>query len=78
VAYLAACQYADMPPALPGSDPAAMYESLQKLAALPDSTVVYPGHQYSRPSRATLAAVKEINSVFKPASMAAWLQVFGG
>lgn len=63
---------------LPGSDPAAMFASLQKLASLPDSTVVYPGHQYSRPSRATLAAVKEINSVFKPPTVDAWLRVFGG
>ena len=34
---------------LPGSDPDAMYESLtQRLATLPDSTVLYPGHRYSR------------------------------
>ncbi len=33
---------------LPGSDPDAMYESLtQRLATLPDSTVLYPGHRYS-------------------------------
>lgn len=62
---------------LPGSDPAAMYHSLQKLAALPDSTVVFPGHQYSSPSRASLAAVKEINMVFKPPTMDAWLTAFG-
>jgi glyoxylase-like metal-dependent hydrolase (beta-lactamase superfamily II) len=62
---------------LPGSDPEAMYESLQHLAALPDSTVIYPGHRYSVPSTATLAAVKEINMVFKPPSREAWLTVFG-
>jgi hydroxyacylglutathione hydrolase len=62
---------------LPGSDPAAMYESLQKLAALPDSTVVYPGHRYSVPSTATMAAVKEINMVFKPPTREAWLAAFG-
>jgi hydroxyacylglutathione hydrolase len=33
---------------LPGSDPVAMYESLtQRLAAIPDDTVLYPGHRYS-------------------------------
>ncbi len=33
---------------LPGSDPAAMYDSLvNRLARLPDDTVVYPGHLYS-------------------------------
>lgn len=62
---------------LPGSDPEAMYESLQRLAGLPDTTVVYPGHRYSTPSTATLAAVKEINMVFKPSSKEAWLAVFG-
>jgi glyoxylase-like metal-dependent hydrolase (beta-lactamase superfamily II) len=63
---------------LPGSDPEAMYESLQRLASLPDTTVIYPGHRYSVPSTATLAAVKEINMVFKPSSKAAWLSIFGG
>ena len=63
---------------LPGSDPGAMYESLQRLASLPDSTVVYPGHRYSVPSTATLAAVKEINMVFKPPTKEAWLTAFGG
>src|SRR5580693_2645149 len=61
----------------PGGDSDAMYESLQRLASLPDSTVVYPGHRYSVPSTATLAAVKEINMVFKPPTKAAWLSVFG-
>src|SRR5688500_18031630 len=34
----------------PGSSPAAMFDSLQKLASLPDDTVVYPGHRYSMAS----------------------------
>ena len=62
---------------LPGSDPAAMYDSLQRLAGLPDSTVVYPGHRYSVPSMATMSAVKEINMVFKPPTKEAWLTMFG-
>ena len=61
---------------LPGSDSGAMYESLQKLAGLPESTVVYPGHRYSVASAGTLAAVKETNAVFKPPSKEAWLSVF--
>jgi len=63
---------------LPGSDPAAMYDSLQGLARLPDSTVVYPGHRYSVPSTATMGAVKEINMVYKPSTKEAWLTMFGG
>lgn len=61
---------------LPGGDADALYESLQRLASLPDETVVYPGHRYSVPSTATLQAVKEINMVFKPATKDAWLQIF--
>ncbi|HSS11349.1 MAG TPA: MBL fold metallo-hydrolase [Acidimicrobiales bacterium] len=62
---------------LPGSDADAMYESLQKLASLPDETAVFPGHRYSAPSVGTIAAVKEINYVFKPKSKDAWLTMFG-
>jgi glyoxylase-like metal-dependent hydrolase (beta-lactamase superfamily II) len=61
---------------LPGSDAASMYESLQRLAGLPDNTVIYPGHRYSVASAGTLGAVKETNMVFKPATREAWLQAF--
>jgi hydroxyacylglutathione hydrolase len=62
---------------LPGSDPEAMYHSLQRLASLPDDVAVFPGHRYSAPSAATLGAVKEMNMVFKPATADAWLAIFG-
>ena len=61
---------------LPGSDAAAMYDSLQRLAGLPGSTVVYPGHRYSVASAGTLEAVKETNVVFKPPTKEAWLSAF--
>lgn len=61
---------------LPGSDPAAMYDSLQRLAGLPGDTVIYPGHRYSVASTGTLAAVKDTNMVFKPATRDAWLHAF--
>ncbi|MBI5090219.1 MAG: MBL fold metallo-hydrolase [Actinobacteria bacterium] len=63
---------------LPGSNPEDMYHSLRKLAELPDGTIVYPGHRYSQPSSATIDAIRETNFVFKPASMDAWMQWFGG
>ena len=63
---------------LPGSDAGEMYESLQKLASLPGSTVVYPGHRYSVASTATMDAVKEMNMVFKPPTKQAWLAAFAG
>lgn len=62
---------------LPGGDPAAMYHSLQNLASLPDTTVVYPGHRYSEAPQAPLAVVKDINMVYKPPTMEAWLNAFG-
>jgi glyoxylase-like metal-dependent hydrolase (beta-lactamase superfamily II) len=63
---------------LPGSDAAQMYESLTKLATLPDDTIVYPGHRYSVPSSGTMAAIRETNYVFRPRNAATWLQMFGG
>jgi len=63
---------------LPGSDPAAMYESLtQKLAKVPDDAVLYPGHQYSVESSATMGSTRERNIVFRPTSREQWLAVFG-
>ena len=62
---------------LPGSDPEAMYHSLQALASLPDDTVVFPGHRYSIPSSGTLESVRDTNYVFKPKTKDAWMQWFG-
>jgi glyoxylase-like metal-dependent hydrolase (beta-lactamase superfamily II) len=61
----------------PGSDPAAMYDSLTQLASLPSDTVVFPGHRYSVPSSASLAEVTATNYVFQPGSKAQWLAMFG-
>jgi glyoxylase-like metal-dependent hydrolase (beta-lactamase superfamily II) len=61
---------------LPGADPEQMYESLARLARLPDDTIVYPGHRYSLPSSGTIAAIKQSNMVYKPKSKEAWLMMF--
>ena len=63
---------------LPGSNPELMYSSLQMLAGLPDDTVVYPGHMYSEPTSAPMAALRTENYVFKPKTRDAWMQWFGG
>lgn len=63
---------------LPGSNPEDMYHSLHKLAAMPSSTVVYPGHRYSQPSSATMESIRDDNYVFQPNSAEQWLQMFGG
>lgn len=63
---------------LPGSDPELMYDSLQMLAGLPDTTIVYPGHMYSMPMSGTMSALRQDNYVFKPKTRDAWLEWFGG
>lgn len=50
---------------LPGSDHAKMIESLRRLAEVPDSTILFPGHRYSFASSATMGVVKETNFVFQ-------------
>lgn len=63
---------------LPGSDPAAMYESLTtRLARVPDDTVIFPGHLYAPEPSAMMGEVRRTNVVFRPRSAAEWLAVFG-
>jgi glyoxylase-like metal-dependent hydrolase (beta-lactamase superfamily II) len=50
---------------LPGSDPVKMFESLRRLAEVPDSTTLFPGHRYSIASSATMDVVKATNFVFQ-------------
>jgi glyoxylase-like metal-dependent hydrolase (beta-lactamase superfamily II) len=62
---------------LPGSDPDAMYDSLvNRLAKLPDDTVVYPGHLYSSDGSASLAETKRTNPVLAPRNAEEWLALF--
>jgi glyoxylase-like metal-dependent hydrolase (beta-lactamase superfamily II) len=64
---------------LPGSDPDAMYDSLvNRLAKLPDDTIVYPGHLYSPKPSASLGETKLRNPVLAPRSAEEWLGLFGG
>jgi glyoxylase-like metal-dependent hydrolase (beta-lactamase superfamily II) len=46
---------------LPGGDVKIMYQSLCKLAKLPDETVVYPGHNYGPTPTDTIGHQKETN-----------------
>jgi hydroxyacylglutathione hydrolase len=62
---------------LPGSDPGAMYTSLtQRLGALPDETVVYPGHNYGGEST-TIGAEKRHNPMMRFRSMSDFLRQMG-
>jgi glyoxylase-like metal-dependent hydrolase (beta-lactamase superfamily II) len=63
---------------LPGSDPDAMYASLtQRLATVPDSTVLYPGHLYSHDPSATMGVTRERNFVFRIHSLEQWRTFMG-
>lgn len=62
---------------LPGSDPAAMYESLTtRLAQVPDGTVVYPGHLYAPEASAPMGDVRRSNVCLQPRSATEWLAMF--
>ena len=60
----------------PGSDPGQMWDSLQKLASLPDDVVVYPGHLYAPDPFAPLAEVKATNYVYRVHDREQWVGAF--
>jgi hydroxyacylglutathione hydrolase len=63
---------------LPGSDPSEMYYSLtQRLGALPDQTILLPGHNYGGPS-STLGDEKRQNPFMRFASLGEFLRAMGG
>jgi hydroxyacylglutathione hydrolase len=54
---------------LPGSDPAEMYHSLlDKVVALDESLIVYPGHHYGPTPSSTIYTQKKTNYVLQPRS----------
>lgn len=53
---------------LPGSDRGALYESIQTIAALPDETVIYPGHDYGPTPTDTVGNQRVHNGFFRSAS----------
>ncbi len=62
---------------LPGSDPQEMYYSLtQRLGALPDGTVVYPGHDYGG-ATTTIGDEKRHNPMMRFPSVSAFLRAMG-
>ena len=64
---------------LPGADSDAMYESLtQRLAIVPDDTILYPGHLYSAEPSATMGDTRAHNYVFRVNSLEQWRMFMGG
>ena len=62
---------------LPGSDPDSMYESLKRLASLPDETILLPGHNYSDVPRATLGETKQGNFYLRVPDLETWRRYMG-
>jgi glyoxylase-like metal-dependent hydrolase (beta-lactamase superfamily II) len=63
---------------LPGGDPEAMYRSLnQVLRALPDQTLLFPGHLYAAEPSSTLGAERRSNPYLRVASLEQFLRFLG-
>jgi glyoxylase-like metal-dependent hydrolase (beta-lactamase superfamily II) len=63
---------------LPGSDPEQMYYSLtQKLMALPDNIILFPGHNYAGRPTSTLGEEKRNNPYFQFHSVKQFLAAMG-
>ncbi len=63
---------------LPGGDAEEMYRTLsQRLATLPDSTVLYPGHHYGASLTSTMGEQRKENYSFAPRSLEDWLRLMG-
>jgi glyoxylase-like metal-dependent hydrolase (beta-lactamase superfamily II) len=63
---------------LPDSSSDEMYESLtQRLAIVPDDTMLYPGHMYSPEPFATMGETRQRNYVFRLPTLEQWRMMFG-
>jgi glyoxylase-like metal-dependent hydrolase (beta-lactamase superfamily II) len=62
---------------LPGADSEEMYFSLtQRLTAVPDDTLLYPGHMYSPHRFATMGETRRTNYVFQVPKLEQWRAMF--
>ena len=72
--FIDACGRVDFP----GGNPEQMYYSLtQKLMALPDDMILFPGHNYAPLKHATMGAQKKTNPYLKFSSLKQFLAAMG-
>jgi glyoxylase-like metal-dependent hydrolase (beta-lactamase superfamily II) len=72
--FIGACGRVD----LPGSNPEQMYYSLtQKLMALPDDTILFPGHNYSDRPTSTISEEMKTNPYLRFSSLKQFLAAMG-
>jgi len=62
---------------LPGSDPKKLYESLETLGKLPDTTKLFPGHNYSSDRSSTIGEQKRRNPFMRFDSVEDFLSMMG-
>jgi glyoxylase-like metal-dependent hydrolase (beta-lactamase superfamily II) len=63
---------------LPGGDPDEMYRTLtQRLARLPETTVLYPGHDYGPSPTSTLGDERRENACLRVRSLEDWRRFMG-
>lgn len=62
---------------LPGSNPEDMYHSLRKLAALPDDTLLLPGHNYAEVPNATMDQIRRSNVYMRIPDLESWKDLMG-
>ncbi len=62
---------------LPGSNSEDMYYSLQKLASLPDDTLLLPGHNYSSVPNANMADTRAQNTYLNIKDVQTWKMIMG-
>ncbi len=63
---------------LPGGDPEELYRSLtDRLAKVPDSATLYPGHLYSADPSQSMGQTRALNVVYRPRSLEQWMMMFG-
>ena len=62
---------------LPGADPDEMWRSLQKLADLPDDTVLFPGHNYGGGPSASMADTRKQNPYLRGPTLEMWREMMG-
>jgi glyoxylase-like metal-dependent hydrolase (beta-lactamase superfamily II) len=72
--FIDACGRVDFP----GGNPEQMYHSLtQKLMALPDEMILFPGHNYAPLKHATMAEQKKTNPYLRFSSLKQFLAAMG-
>lgn len=63
---------------LPGSNSEDMFNSLRKIAELPDETILLPGHNYSAVAHATMGDTKRTNAYMRINNLESWKMMMGG